>query len=83
VVKLDELSKRLGIDPGTLESMVDFLVRRGYLANQVEPAESPICENGQTCSSGYACPGPAECPFMIHLPKIYTLSFQQEPQEEE
>ena len=74
VINLDELGKKLGIAPGSLEGMLGFLIQRGYLADNIDPTETPTCETGKTCSNGHACPGPAECPFMIQMPRVFSLS---------
>jgi hypothetical protein len=56
-MSLDDLSRRLGVDRGTLDAMLDFWVRKGRL-REVNPSQLP-----EGCA---ACSGADGCPFVIN-----------------
>jgi hypothetical protein len=55
-ISLDDLSRQLGVDRGTLEAMLDFWVRKGRL-RRANPSQSP---DGCT-----ACSAASGCPFVV------------------
>ncbi len=60
-VRLDLLSRQLNLDPTTLDSMIQYWVRKG----QIQEVED-MPDNCNTCHvSG--------CPFILKMPKRYTL----------
>ncbi|MCS6883331.1 MAG: FeoC-like transcriptional regulator [Oscillochloridaceae bacterium] len=64
-VRLNELSQRLGVDPGVLEDMLAFWVRKGRL----QLADGEVCGGG--CG---ACGLRAEvCVFNTGGPRTITL----------
>jgi hypothetical protein len=71
-VRLDELSRRLGIESSALEGMLDYCVRKGILQDSVGDAVDGGCNCGSgSCGSG--CEGYEGCPFIAKMPKMYTL----------
>ncbi len=62
-VRLDALSRELGIDPGTLDSMLQHWVRRG-LIREVQNVSIAQCGG---------CGVRSECPFVMPLPRRYQL----------
>jgi hypothetical protein len=75
-VSLDELSRRLDIEPGALEGMLQFLVRKGRIL------EDAGTDDGLSdCAAGGckgSCPGPNDCPFIAKMPRTYTYSHRPE-----
>jgi hypothetical protein len=77
-LNLDELARRLEVEPSALEGMIDHLVRRGKLqdddgaasAAESAAADGPACEES---SCGGCCPGPDHCPFATKLPRTLSL----------
>lgn len=75
-VSLNELSRKLGLEPGALEGMLDFWVRKGRLlaGARHEPAGesvTPACAAG---GCGWSCPGPQSCPLVMKLPRTYAAA---------
>ncbi|MCX7791583.1 MAG: FeoC-like transcriptional regulator [Chloroflexaceae bacterium] len=64
-VSLDELSRQLGIDPGVLEDMIAFWVRKGRL----QAGNGGVC--GGSC--GGCGPQAQECAFRPAGPRVITL----------
>jgi len=62
-LSLDELARRLEIDRGALEGMIDFWVRKGRLI-----------ETGGLAEDCVTCHGRQGCPFVVPQPKSYALS---------
>jgi hypothetical protein len=73
-ITLNELSRRLNLDPRVLEGMLEHWSRRGKLVvdgSAVKPCAGGAMPSG--CSCGAAAAG-GGCPFMVRLPKSYTVS---------
>jgi hypothetical protein len=73
-ITLNELSRRLNLDPRVLEGMLEHWSRRGKLVvdgSAVKPCAGGAMPAG--CSCGAAAAG-GGCPFMVRLPKSYTVS---------
>lgn len=71
-INLGELSRKLGVEQSALEGMIQVWVRKGRLRDDSQTAEIPL----SSCAShgcGHTCPGPQHCPFVLQLPKTYTL----------
>lgn len=65
-VRLDELARRLGIEPSALAGMIDFWVQRGRIR----------LEGDAVCSSGGcgACPtGEDGCPLLLKGPRKFRV----------
>ena len=71
-VNLNELSRKLGVEQSALEGMIGYWVRKGRLRDDSQAEEIPLssCASG---ACGHSCPGPQGCPFVMQLPKTYTL----------
>lgn len=69
---LNDLSRKLGIERGVLDGMIQFWVRKGRLLDEdaVDSAAGQGCSGG---SCGTSCVGPAECTFVAKMPKSYSL----------
>jgi len=60
-IRLDVLSRQLGIDLGTLDSMIQYWVRKGCIREVGDETECNTCGvNG-------------ECPFVMRCPRRYLL----------
>ena len=77
-VNLNDLSRTLGVERGALEGMIQYWVRKGRIKDDSADTEIPLssCSSG---SCGHACPGPQGCPFVMKLPKTYTLTAARKP----
>lgn len=75
-INLNELARQLGIDRSALDGMIEFWVRKGRLkADDLAPAEPHAA-----CSScAGSCPGPQGCPFVLTMPRTYSLNVQPKP----
>lgn len=71
-ITVAELSRRLGIDPGALEGMLEFWARKGRLVVDGGAACSGSCMAGSSHCGG--CSGAAGCPFMARLPRSYSVA---------
>jgi hypothetical protein len=74
-LSLDELGRRLGTERSALEGMIAYLVRKGKLQDDESAQESTMamCES---CNCGASCPGPQGCPFVMAMPRTFSLSSQ-------
>ena len=75
-VDLAELSRRLGVEPGALEGMLAFLERKGRLKLERCGQEAGV-DAGAPGSCGRSCPGVAGCPFVMDMPRGYSLAEQR------
>lgn len=66
-VSLDELSRELGVEPGALEGMITFLVRKGRLREE----RAGCGGGGPTCS---CASHPGGCAFATPGPRTITLA---------
>jgi len=72
VLNLDELSGRLGVERGALEGMIQFWVRKGRLKDDDLEMDAAMSSCGLSGACGN-CPGPANCAFVMKMPKSYSL----------
>jgi hypothetical protein len=72
-LNLGDLSRKLGIERGALDGMIQFWVRKGRLVDDdaVEIAVGAVCSSS-VCGS--SCTGPANCAFVAKMPKTYSIS---------
>lgn len=72
-VSIDELGRKLGLERSALTGMIDFWVRKGRLRLEHQPggSASNICTSGGCRST---CAGPEVCPFVVKMPRTYTLT---------
>ncbi len=73
-ITLNELSRRLELDPRVLDGMLEHWSRRGKLV--VDGVTGTACAGSMTsasCSCGLAM-DKVNCPFLVRLPKSYSLS---------
>jgi DNA-binding IclR family transcriptional regulator len=68
-VNLADLSRRLDVDPGALEGMLEFWVRKGRLRRSLQGNE--FCSTSLTCAG--SCGGAQGCPFVIRMPHTFSL----------
>ncbi len=73
VINLNDLAKKLGIDRSALDGMIQFWVRKGRLKEDDINSEMPDACTSTACSS--SCSGPKECPFVMTMPRTYSLAF--------
>ena len=74
-LNLNELSRKLDIDRSALDGMIQFWVQKGRLIDDAS-AESTTCATETSC--GASCSGESACPFVMEMPKSYSLSNLQE-----
>lgn len=72
-INLTELSRKLAVERSALDGMIQYWVRKGRLKDDRQQEELTLtaCTTG---SCGGSCPGPQGCPFVMKLPKTYTLT---------
>ena len=68
---LNELSRRLDVNRGTLDGMIQFWVRKGRLVDDLNESDS-VCATG-SCSG---CSGPQGCPYTMTMPRTYSLKVE-------
>ena len=71
---MQQLSRRLGVQPGALAGMIQFWVQKGRLIIDEAPGgatEINVC-GGKTCFR--SCPGPAQCPLVSDPLISYRLN---------
>lgn len=66
-LRLDTLSRELGIAPGLLEGMIDHWVRKG----RIKEVRDALPDG---CTSCHGCGVRNECPFVTRLPRRYALA---------
>ncbi len=69
-ITLNQLAYKLGLERSALEGMIKFWIRKGRI-QEVEPettAPSPTCSSCAT-----TCPGPQGCPFIMKMPRAFTI----------
>lgn len=70
-ITLNELSRRLEIDAGVLNAMLEHWSRKGKLV--IDQNAGAACAGmPATCSCGSGANG-AGCPFMARLPRSYSV----------
>lgn len=69
-VSLKQLARELQMDPGVLEDMVGFWVRKGRLR------ETSNLDNCNTCGAK------SGCPFIVKLPRRYELVTDDDPSDD-
>lgn len=72
-VNLNELSRKLGIERSALEGMIAYLVQKGELRDDERAQEIAmgLCDSG---SCGGSCPRPQGCPFVMKMPRTFSLN---------
>jgi hypothetical protein len=68
-INLVDLSRKLDVDPGALEGMLEFWVRKGRLRNSNQGGK--FCSTSTAC--GGTCGGAQGCPFVIQMPRTFSL----------
>jgi hypothetical protein len=86
-VSLNDLARRLKVDRGALDGMIQFWVRKGrikdsYVANSpalslvLNEAEAAVERAAPSACSGLSCagscPGPQGCPYVMEMPRILS-----------
>jgi len=72
-VNLHELAAKLGVERSALDGMIAYLVQTGKLKDDDKRSES---EEAAMCSSGgcAGCSGVQGCPFVMTMPRSYSLN---------
>jgi len=69
---LNELSRRLAVDRGVLDGMIQFWVRKGRLVDDAAVAgQAAVACAAHGCGGG--CHGAQGCPFTMKLPRTISL----------
>jgi hypothetical protein len=75
-VRLDDLSRKLGVERSALEGMIAFWARKGRLQGDQETTLPPdMCSSGICAGS---CPGLRHCPFKVKTPETYSIIWQND-----
>ena len=76
-VSLNDLGLKLGIEQSALEGMIAYWVHKGKLQDYEEALEAVMgaCKGG---SCGGSCPGPGSCPFVMKMPRTFSLAPQDD-----
>jgi len=71
-LNLNELSRKLGIERSALEGMIAYMVQKGKLQDdeRAQDITMGLCNAG---SCGGSCPGPQGCPFVVKMPRTFSL----------
>jgi hypothetical protein len=72
-INLNDLSQKLSIERGALEGMIQYWVRKGRLKDDTQENDviSGVCRTG---ACGRSCPGPQGCPFVMKMPRTFSLT---------
>jgi hypothetical protein len=62
-ISLAQLADQLDIEPGALEGMIDFWVRKGRIR----------VHDGQACASSCGSCGVDGCPLILHMPRQFEV----------
>lgn len=75
-VNLNELARRMNVERSALDGMIQFWIRKGRLQETDIYTDVPaeVCSSG---SCGGSCPGPKGCPFVMPLPRSYSIKLQE------
>jgi len=71
-MNLNELGRKLGVERSALAGMIDYWVRKGRLQDNDLVMDAAVC-NSSACSAGVSCPGPQGCPFVMKMPRTFSL----------
>ena len=74
-ITINELSRKIGIEVGALQGMIDFWVRKGRLRDDDAPFEEDASCDAVGC--GDNCYGLTACPFTAKMPKSYSIPLNQ------
>ena len=76
-LNLNDLSRKLDIDRSALNGMIQFWVQKGRLVDD-DAAEANSCTT-ESGSCALSCTsGESGCPFVMEMPKSYSLTNLQE-----
>ena len=77
-VSLNDLAHKLGIERSALAGMIEFWIRKGRLKVDDWEELEAICGmcSGAACGGSY--PGPQGCPFVMKMPRTFSLTYQDE-----
>jgi len=72
-VNLNDLAAKLGVERSALDGMIAYLVQTGKLKDDDQRSEA---EEAAMCSSGgcAGCPGVKGCPFVMNMPRSFSLN---------
>ena len=76
-LNINELSRKLDIDRSALEGMIDYLVKKGKLQDDDKAYDAAVRPMCNPASCGGSCLGPSECPFVVRLPRTFSLTKKQ------
>ncbi len=76
-MNLSALSRKLDIERSALEGMIAYLVQKGKLQDDEKAREIAMgmCDTG---SCGGFCPGPQGCPYVMRMPRTFSLTTSDE-----
>ncbi len=69
-ITINELSRKLGVEPNVLEGMIQFWVQKGRLQSDDDQISDMNC----TCGTGTSsCAPVSDCVFIAKMPKSYSI----------
>lgn len=77
-VLLSDLSRELDIEPGVLQDMLQFWVRKGRLRMDSTDADNAPTSHA-TCGANCHAANASTCVFVAKLPTTYTISSRSRP----
>jgi hypothetical protein len=66
---VQELSRKMGVEPDAMEGMIHFLVRKGMLQDDDSVKK---CSMDSSACSNVSC-GTSDCVFIAKMPKTYSI----------
>ena len=72
-ISLNDLAYKLGVDRGALAGMIEFWIRKGRLKVDAWELDA-VCSacSGAACGGNY--PGAQGCPFVMNMPRTFSLT---------
>jgi hypothetical protein len=76
-INLNDLAHKLGVERSALAGMIEFWIRKGRL--KVDDWEfETVCGTCSGAACGGSYPGPQGCPFVMKMPRTFSLTYQDE-----
>ena len=76
-ISLDDLSRRLEVEPSALVGMLEYCVRKGILQRTDGTAVEGECVH-EAGNCGVVCEGLDGCPFIVRMPNMYSMNTHED-----
>ena len=77
-VDLRCLSRSLGVEPGALEGMIQFWVRKGKLVDSRTDGPPSAAASCRSCD--VSCSAATACPFIMGAPRTVSVTQENHPE---